>query len=105
MNKKEFYKIQSDAFKDYLSKFSDKENLLSLFNKWVISKNIYGVDRHEIWLIVRKLKPAKSFVIKKGTDADFRFTNFLDYIHKIDLANLKDTLDRRERKTNKVDKT
>jgi len=53
MNKKEFYKIQAEAFKDYFNKFSDRD-LLSVFNEWAESKDIHGVDKERIWKIVRE---------------------------------------------------
>jgi hypothetical protein len=97
VNKNEFYRIQAEAFKDYAQKYSDKENLLSLYNKWVKSKDIFGVDRHQIWLRVRDINPGSTIIVKNGTDSHYRLTCFLDFIHKIDMANLQDILEKMER--------
>lgn len=96
MNKKEFYKIQSEAFKDYAQKFSGGTSLLSLYTKWARSKDIYGIDRHQIWLQVRNLTPTKTLKIRRGTDMHYRLSSFLDYIHKIDMANLEEVLKKQE---------
>ena len=54
MNKKEFYKIQAESFKDYFNKFSDKD-LLSVFEEWSESKDFVENDKKRIWKIVRRL--------------------------------------------------
>jgi len=51
MQKREFYKIQAEAFRDYSSKYSNRD-LLSVFNEWAESKDIHGIDKQEIWNIV-----------------------------------------------------
>ena len=51
MKKKEFYKIQSDAFSDYARRMPDRD-LLPLFNEWAESKFIDGIDKFEIWKIL-----------------------------------------------------
>ena len=98
MDKRTYYKIQSEAFGDYVSKFPDKENLLSLFNDWAISKNIYGIDRHQIWLKVRELRPRKTIVIKEGSEEHRRVSMIVDILHKEDLLFLEDLINKRARK-------
>ena len=54
MNKKEFYRIQAEAFKDYFNKFSGRE-LSSVFEEWSGSKDFVESDKKRIWKIVRRL--------------------------------------------------
>ena len=53
MNKKAFYKIQAEAFKDYFNKFSDRD-LLSVFDEWAEGKDFVDSDKQGIWKIVNK---------------------------------------------------
>ena len=55
MKRKEFYKIQADSFRDYSSKYSNRE-VLSVFNEWAESKDICCKDRQEIWKIAMNLR-------------------------------------------------
>lgn len=55
MKKKIFYKIQAEAFRDYADKNPNKDKLC-LFNEWIESKDIYGIDKQKIWRKVRKPK-------------------------------------------------
>lgn len=66
MKKKEFYKIQAKTFKDYFNKFSDRD-LLSVFEEWAESKDIYGMDKERIWKVVRARKWLKKAKGKKLT--------------------------------------
>lgn len=98
MDKRSYYKIQSEAFRDYAGKFPDKENLLPLFNEWAISKNIYGIDRHQIWLKVRELRPKRTIVIKNGSEEHRRVSMVVDILHKEDLLFLEDLINKRTKK-------
>ena len=95
MDKRSFYKIQSEAFKDYASKFPNKESLLSLFNKWAISKNIYGIDRHQIWLMVRELRPGKTIILKEDSEEYRRVQQVIDILHKEDLLFLESLINKK----------
>ncbi len=53
MDKKSFYKEQSEKFRDFADKNPNKD-LFSLFEEWAESKDIYDIERHEIWKIVRE---------------------------------------------------
>jgi len=53
MKKKEFYKIQAEAFRDYAKRIPDRD-LLALFDEWAESKDICDVDKDGIWEIVVK---------------------------------------------------
>lgn len=85
MKKEEFYKIQAESFRDYADKFPDK-NLLSLFNEWVESKDIYGIDKHEIWRIARNCRPRPVKIIEEGTEEFVRLSAVLDFLLELDLA-------------------
>ena len=94
MDKKGFYKIQSEAFWDYASKSPDKENFLSLFNAWAISKNIYGIDRHQIWLKVRESRPSKTIILKVDSEEYRRVRQVVDILHKEDLLFLENLINK-----------
>lgn len=48
MDKKQFYKEQAEKFRDYASKFPDRD-LLSLFEEWYESKDFNDKDREGIF--------------------------------------------------------
>ena len=95
MNKRQFYKIQSEAFRDYANKFPEKENLLSLFNKWVISKDIFGVDRHRIWLKVREIRSKQTILIKENSEEQERINCVVDILHREDLIFLEGLINKK----------
>lgn len=47
-DKKEFYKEQAEKFRDYASKFPERD-LLSLFDEWAKSKDFSDEDRQAIF--------------------------------------------------------
>lgn len=92
MNKKTFYKIQAEAFRDFASKFPDK-NSLSIFDEWAESKDIYGIDKQEIWRVARTLKPKKLRVIKEGGEEFVRLSEVLDILFDADMKRLEKMLE------------
>lgn len=50
MDKKEFYKIQAESFKDYSGKFANRD-FLSVFEEWAKSKDFSDEDKQEIWML------------------------------------------------------
>jgi|GEM_PF-2055594 len=48
MNKKEFYREQAEKFRDYASKFPERD-LLSLFEEWAESKDFSDEDMDAIF--------------------------------------------------------
>ena len=52
MNKKEFYKIQAEAFRDYAKRIPNKD-LRTLFDQWADSKDFCDIDKDGIWGIVK----------------------------------------------------
>jgi len=97
MNKRQFYKIQSEAFRDYANKLLDVD-LLSLFDKWADSKDIFGVDKQSIWKLVRNFRPKKSLVIKEGGDAFLRLSEVLDILYQGDMKYLERRVQEGEKK-------
>ncbi len=95
MDKRTYYEIQTEAFGDYAGKFPGQENLLSLFNGWAISKNIYGIDRHRIWLKAREMRLRKTILIREGSEEQRRVSLVVDVLHKADLLFLEDLIDKR----------
>lgn len=108
MEKKEFYKIQTEAFRGYADK-NPEEELFSLFNEWAESKDIYDIDRHEIWKMVRKTLPLQTITIKENSEEFVRISAVLDILLQNDLARLNKMIERRrkrrEREKNKLDKS
>jgi len=102
MNKKEFYKIQSEAFKDYANKFLDEE-LLSLFDRWTDSKDIFGVDKQCIWKLVRNFRPKKHLIIEEGGDAFLRLSEVLNILYDGDMKYLEKRMQKGKKKI--IDKT
>jgi len=100
MKKKTFFKIQVEAFRDFASKFPDR-NFLSVFDEWAESKDIYGVDKQEIWNVARTLKPKKSKIIVEGGDEFVRLSQVLDILFDADMNRLGKMIDDRN---NNVDK-
>ena len=97
MRKKEYYRIQAEAFKDYASKFN-KTDLLELFNKWADSKDIWGIDKHKIWLKARKCRPIKTYIIKGDSKEYYRMNEVLDILHKSDLLFIEKKINKRKKK-------
>jgi len=98
MNKRKYYKIQAEAFMDYASKFSNKHDLLSLYNEWVVSKNLFGIDRHKIWLKVREMRPKKKIIVKEGSEEHRRVCKVVDILHRSDLLFLEKLINKRSKK-------
>ena len=100
MKKKTFFKIQAESFRDFANKFPDR-NFLSVFDEWAESKDIYGVDKQEIWNVARTLKPKKSKIIVEGGDEFVRLSQVLDILFDADMNRLGKMIDDRN---NDVDK-
>jgi|CXWL01.1.fsa_nt_gi hypothetical protein len=96
MDKRSFYKIQSEAFRDYATKFPNKSNLLSLFNEWAESKGIYGLDKQEIWRLARKLQPYSQHTINENSDDFVRIDSVLKIILDADMKRLATLIEKRE---------
>lgn len=85
MDRKSFYKEQAEKFRDFADKNPDKD-LFSLFEEWAESKDIYGIDKHEIWGIARNFRPRPVKTIEEGTEEFVRLSAVLDFLLEIDLA-------------------
>ena len=99
-DKKNFYKEQAEKFRDYASKFPDRD-LFSLFEEWAESKDIYGIDRHEIWKIARKTQPFRIITIKENSEEFVRVSAVLDILLQNDLARLSKMIERRRKRQEK----
>lgn len=53
MDKKNFYREQAEKFRDYATKYPDRD-LLSIFEEWAESKDFSEEDRKEIWKLVER---------------------------------------------------
>jgi hypothetical protein len=95
MNRKPFYKEQAEQFKGYFAKFPDRD-LLSLFAEWCESKDIEGVDKHEIWRMARRLKPNKEIILGENSDGFVSISAVLDILLQNDLAYLNKEIDRQK---------
>ena len=108
MDKKNFYREQAEQFRDYASKLPDRD-LLSLFDEWAESKDIYGEDKHEIWRIARKFTPMKIITLGENTEDFVRISAVLDILLQNDLARMNKMIERQkkrlEKEKNKLDKT
>ena len=107
MNKKEFYKIQAEAFKSYASKFAieNRGDLLSVFDEWSESKDIYGVDKEKIWKIARKPNKKNTFIIKENSEEFMRLSAVLEIVLQADMMYLNELLEKKSRKRKSLDKT
>jgi len=104
MDKRPFYREQAEKFLDYASKSPNRE-LLSLFNEWCASKDIYGRDKHEIWKIARKIKePMKPIVIKENSEELSRIDAVLDILLQADLKYLNELIEKRKKEQEKEEK-
>ncbi|MDP8215994.1 MAG: hypothetical protein P9L98_01565 [Candidatus Kaelpia imicola] len=104
MKKKEFYKIQAKAFKDYFNKFSDRD-LLSVFDEWAESKDIYGIDKEKIWRIARKPNKKNTFIIKENSEEFLRLSTVLEIVLQADMMYLNELLERKVKGKKQLDKT
>lgn len=95
MKKEEFYKIQAESFRSYADKFPER-SFLSVFDEWAESKDIYGIDKQEIWKIARTLKPKKCKVIQEGCDEFVRLSEVLDILFEADMNRLGKMLEGEE---------
>lgn len=109
MDKRSFYKFQSETFREYAKKFPNKSNLLSQFNEWTESKDIYGTDKQEIWRLARKLQPNFQHTINENSDDFVRIDSVLKIILDADLKRLGALIEKSESQIitsdNKLDKT
>jgi len=94
INKRAFYKEKFLLFKEYADRYPDKE-LFPFFNEWADSKEIYGIERHEIWRRARKLCPMKTITIVEGSEEDIRVRAVLDILLEADLARLNKLIEKR----------
>ncbi len=95
MNRKPFYKEQTEQFKGYFQKFPDGD-LLSLFDEWAESKDIRGVDKHEIWRRARRLRPNKEIILGENSEGFVSISAVLDILLQNDLAYLNKEIDRQK---------
>lgn len=100
IDKRAFYKEKFLLFKEYAKGYPDKE-LFPLFNEWADSNEIYGIDRHEIWIRARKLGPIQTITIVGGSEEDIRVRAVLDILLEAHLAYFNKLLEKRRQKTNK----
>lgn len=84
-------------------KSPDKE-LLSIFNEWCVSKDIYGRDKHEIWKIARKIRPQKPIVIRENSEELSRIDAVLDILLQADLKYLNELIEKRKKEKEKEEK-
>jgi len=103
MDKKPFYREQAEKFRDFADKNPDRD-LLSVFNEWCNSKDIYGRDKHEIWKIARKIRPLKPLVIKENSEEFVRINAVLDILLQADLKYLNELIEKRKKEKEKEEK-
>ena len=94
---KKQYREKIAVFKEYSNQFPDKD-LYDLYNEWAESQDIYGIERHEIWVHIRKLLPKKTVIIKEGSEEWIRVRAVLDILLEADLAYLNKLIEKREKK-------
>ncbi len=75
--------------------------MLSLFDEWAESKDIYGKDKHEIWRIARKLNPLKILTLSENSEEFVRISTVLDMLLQNDLARLNKLIEKRKKKREK----
>jgi hypothetical protein len=97
MDKSEFYKEQALKFRDYAGKYPERE-LLSLFEEWAESKDIYGVDKHYIWKIARHFRNSQRKEIEKGSEEAVRISELINAVFGADLERLKKIAEKKETK-------
>jgi len=97
MNKKPFYREQARQFKGCFEKFPNGD-LLSLFDEWAESKDIYGRDKHEIWRIARKLKPVQIITINENSEEFVRIDAVLDILLQAYVKRLDRVMEKRKTK-------
>ena len=97
MDKRSFYHEQAQAFRDFAAKSPEKD-LLSLFNRWAFSKGFSEDDRHAIWRLVVKAKPARKRNIRKGSEQMMRLSEVLEILLKADLQYLSKLLEKERKK-------
>jgi hypothetical protein len=85
MGKEDFYKEQIEAFSDYAAKQPERE-LLAVFNEWVYSKDLDGVDRQNIWKRVRQLAHPRTKIISDNHEEFIRLSAVLEILLENDLA-------------------
>ena len=90
---KEHCRQQAEAFIHYAQKFSDGD-AVALFLDWCASKDLWGVERQEIWAIARRMLPQKSKVITHASDEFVRLSAVLEILFQNDLRRLEIELDK-----------
>jgi len=100
INKRAFYKEKVALFKDYASRYPEKD-LLELYNEWIAENDIYGIERHKIWKRARKLRKLEPIIIKEGSEEWIRLQAVLDILLEADLARLNKLIEKRKQKASK----
>ena len=95
MNKHSFYREQAEKFRIFADK-NPQGDRLSLFEEWAESKDIQGVDKHEIWRRARRLKPNKEIILGENSDGFVSISAVLDILLQNDLAYLNKEIDRQK---------
>jgi hypothetical protein len=93
MDKQSFYKEQAEKFRDFADKNPGRE-LLSLFEEWAESKDIQGIDKHEIWRRARRLRPSKEIILTENSEGFVSISAVLDILLQNDLAYLNKKMDK-----------
>jgi len=87
MSKRTHYEIQAHKFKDFIRR-NPNGDLLSHYNEWADSNNIYGKDRHMIWKIARHCRKNKVIHINKRSKDYVALSAILKIVMEADLNKL-----------------
>lgn len=84
IDKRAFYREKVALFKEHAEKHPERD-LLELYNEWIAENDIYGIDRHKIWMRVRHIRGFKEIIIKEGSEEWIRLQAVFDILLEADL--------------------
>jgi hypothetical protein len=89
------YVVQAEAFSDYANKYPD-EDLITLFDRWSESKDMYGSDKVGIWRLARGSRKRQDRIISEEGEEYMRLSAVLDIILQADLCRVNRLLEGRK---------
>lgn len=89
------YEVQAEAFSDYANKYPDEE-LVTLFDRWSESKDMYGSDKVGVWRLARGSRKRPDRIISEEGEEYMRLSAVLDIILQADLCHVNRLLEGRK---------
>ena len=89
------YAVQAETFSDYANKYPDAD-LITLFEQWSESKDMYGSDKVGVWRLARCSRKRQERIISEEGEEYTRLSAVLEIVLQADLAHVDRLLEKRK---------